>query len=91
MKKLRIKPDINLNREVWTLERKKGLNWTKVFTNEDIQVVRLMKDHLLKPNTIYTAKNNIPEKPIRVRGMWPKPKTETIRIKKTDLPDSLKY
>ena len=50
--------------QVWTLEKRQGTRWIKVFTSEDLYEVRIMKDHLLKPPTIYTRKNNIPEKPI---------------------------
>lgn len=91
MKTFRIRPDINGTIAVWTLDEKNGLSWKKVFRDPDITVVRVMKDHLLKPPTIYTSKNNVPEKPVRVRGWQPKTKTERIKIKKTDLPESLKY
>lgn len=87
--KFRIKPDINVKFRVWTLERRSGLKWIKVFTADDLYEVRIMKDHLLKPPTIYTTKNNKPEKPIRTRGQGIKRKTEKIKMKKSDLPPSL--
>jgi len=87
--KYKIKPDINMKLQVWTLEKRQGTRWIKVFTSEDLYEVRIMKDHLLKPPTIYTRKNNIPEKPIRVRGKGIKPKTQRIKMKRSELPPSL--
>ncbi len=87
MKKFRIKPDINNGIQVWTLEIRKWTRWERIFRNEDIHVVRRMKDHLLKHKEIYTRKNNVPEHPIRTNSKWMKQKEQ---IKRKDLPESLK-
>ena len=92
--KFRIKPDINNTVQVWMLEERLWNRWEKIFRHEDIHVVGRMKDHLLIPPVIYTIKNNIPEKPLKLKpnNGWDKPrKLKRLKIKREDLPDSLKY
>jgi hypothetical protein len=92
MKKLRIKPDLNGTIQIWTLEEKKGLKWKKLMSHPELDIVKRMKDHLLQLPNIYTLKNNTPEKPLRSRpSSWKlKPKAKFLKIKRCDLPDSLK-
>ena len=92
MKTFRIKPDISGLVPVWALEEKKGFKWHRIFKDPDILVVKKMKDHLLQLPTIYTIKNNTPDKPLRSRpSNWLlSPKVKFLKIKRSDLPDSLK-
>lgn len=91
MKKFRIIPDHNNTAQLWALEEKKGLNWKKIMRDENLDIVKRMKDHLLKPAVIYTAKSNTPEKPLRKNpSTWlMKPKLKRLKIKRSELPPSL--
>ena len=92
MKKFRIKPGISGLIPVWTLEEKSGFKWYNIFKNEDINLVKKMKDHLLQPPTIYTLKDNHPDTPLRTRpSTWAlKQKPKWLKIKRQDLPEGLK-
>jgi hypothetical protein len=92
MRKFRIRPHISGLIPVWELEEKHGLKWVHVFKDIDLNAVRKMKDHLLQPPTIYTLKNNHPEAPLRNRpSSWQlNPKPKFLKIKRQDLPESLK-
>ena len=91
MKKFRIRPDINVTEQVWALDQKMGLKWKKIMRHEDINLVKRMKDHLLKEPIIYTQKDNVPEQPLRTRpSSWPfKTKKVKIQMKRSDLPPSM--
>lgn len=91
MKKLRIKPGINSTIAVWILEEFKNCKWRRIFSHDDINVVKKMKDHLLQLPVVYTIKNNIPEIPLKNRpSNWIlKPKVKRMKVKKSDLPESL--
>jgi len=92
MKKYRIIPDINGTTAVWSLEKKRWNKWDRVYRHEDIIIVKKMKDHLLQRAVIYTMKTNIPETPLRTRpSTWLiKPKLKRLKIKRKDMPESLK-
>jgi hypothetical protein len=57
MKIFRIRPDISGLVAVWELEQKKRWGkWSHIFKNPDIKIVVKMKDHLLKPESVFTDK-----------------------------------
>jgi hypothetical protein len=93
MKTFRISPGISGQAAVWLLEEKKGWHkWVVVYKDPDLYNVRRMKDHLLKPPTVYTIDTNDPEKPMRkTPSSWMiHPKAKFLKIKRADLPESLK-
>lgn len=92
MKRFRIIPDINNTQATWSLEQKLWNRWERVFRSSDIMVVKKMKDHLLKRPLYYDSKSNVPEEPLRTRpSVWPViPKLKRLRIKRKDLPESLR-
>lgn len=92
MKTLRIKPDLNGITQIWTLEEKKGLSWKKLMSHPELDTVKKMKDHLLQVPNVYTLKNNTPDKPLRTRpSTWSlNPKPKFLKIKRADIPESLK-
>lgn len=95
MKTFRIKPGIHKETtQIWILEERKGwLKWVKVYKNEDIMLVKRMKDHLLQRITYYNSKNNKPITPLRTSpSKWlAKPKLKRLKIKRSELPDSFKH
>jgi hypothetical protein len=92
VKKIRIRPDISGTVAVWELEKKLWNRWYHLYKHEDINIVKKMKDHLLQLPLTYTMKNNVPEKPLRTTpSTWtPRPRLKRLRIKRQDLPESLR-